>query len=43
MWKPNRIRQRGRSRQRWNNRVKEDLKFQGIRNGERLLLYREPW
>jgi hypothetical protein len=33
MWKPDRKRPIGWPRQRWSNRVKKDLKLQGIRDG----------
>ncbi|KAE9536711.1 hypothetical protein AGLY_006944 [Aphis glycines] len=40
-WKPNKSRSRGRFRQRWENRVKEDLRILGVRNGEELAAHRE--
>jgi len=43
MWKPDRTRPRGRPRQRWNDRVKENLKLLGIKDGERLAMDREAW
>jgi len=41
MWKPDRIRPRGWSRHWWSDRVREDLKILGIRDGERIALDRE--
>jgi len=43
MWKPDRKRLIGRSRQRWSNCVKEDLKLLGIRDGETRASDREAW
>jgi len=43
MWKPNKKRPIGRPRQRWTNRVKEDLKLLDIREGEQLAENRELW
>ncbi|KAL4141433.1 hypothetical protein QTP88_004071 [Uroleucon formosanum] len=43
MWKPNKKRPIGRPRQRWTDRVKEDLKLLGIREGEQLAKNRELW
>ncbi|KAE9541315.1 hypothetical protein AGLY_004560 [Aphis glycines] len=36
LWKPDNKRPRGRLRQRWSDRVRDDLKLMGIREGERL-------
>jgi len=41
MWKPDRKRPIGRPRQRWRDRVEEDLKLLGIRDGE--LEKQEHW
>ncbi|KAF0753968.1 putative transposon-derived protein F52C9.6 [Aphis craccivora] len=41
LWKPDKKRPRGRPRQRWSDRVKDDLKLMGIREGERLAKNRE--
>jgi RNAse (barnase) inhibitor barstar len=43
MWKPNKKRPIGRPRQRWTDRVREDLKLLGIREGEQLAKNRELW
>ena len=43
MWKPDRKRPIGRPRQRWSDRIKEDLKLLGIRDGENRALDREGW
>jgi hypothetical protein len=40
-WKPDKKRLRGRPRQLWSDRVRDDLKFMGIREGERLAKNRE--
>jgi len=42
-WKPNKSRPRGRPRQRWEDRVNEDLRMLGLRNGEELAAHREAW
>uniref|UniRef100_A0A2S2N6G4 Retrovirus-related Pol polyprotein LINE-1 n=2 Tax=Schizaphis graminum TaxID=13262 RepID=A0A2S2N6G4_SCHGA len=42
-WKPNAKRPRGRPRQRWVDRIKEDLKMLGIRNAEETAQNREEW
>jgi len=42
-WKPEKSRPRGRLRQRWEDRVKEDLKMLGVRNGEEQAAHREAW
>ncbi|XP_022171125.1 uncharacterized protein LOC111034293 [Myzus persicae] len=42
-WKPDKSRPRGRPRQRWEDRVKEDLKMLGVRNGEEQAAHRETW
>lgn len=41
--KPDRKRPIGRPRQRWSDRVNEDLKLLGIRDGETRALDREAW
>jgi len=43
VWKPDKKRPRGRPRQRWVDRVTEDLKLLGIREGEQLAMDRERW
>jgi hypothetical protein len=43
MWKPDRTTPRARPRQRWNDRVKKDLKLLGITDGERLAMDRKTW
>jgi hypothetical protein len=43
MWKPNKKRPIERPRQRWTDRVKEDLKLLGIIEGEQLAKNRELW
>jgi hypothetical protein len=42
-WKPNTKRPRGRPRQRWADRIKEDLKILGVRNAEETAKDREEW
>jgi len=42
-WKPNTKRPRGRPRQRWTDRIKEDLKKLGIRNAEETAKDRGEW
>jgi len=42
-WKPNAKRPRGRPRQRWADRIKEDLKMLGVRNAEETAQNREEW
>ncbi|KAL4141596.1 hypothetical protein QTP88_004212 [Uroleucon formosanum] len=42
-WKPDKSRPRGRPRQRWEDRVKEDLRMLGVRNGEEQAAHREAW
>ncbi|KAL4122066.1 hypothetical protein QTP88_014466 [Uroleucon formosanum] len=42
-WKPNAKRPRGRPRQRWADRIKEDLKMLGVRNAEETAQNREDW
>jgi len=43
IWKPDRTRPKGKSRQRWRDQVREDLKVLGIKDGERLALDKETW
>jgi len=43
MWKPDLKRPIGRPRQPFSDRVKENLKLLGIRNGEIITLDREAW
>jgi len=43
LWKPDKKRPRERSRQRWSDRVRDNLKLMGIREGERLAKNREIW
>ncbi|KAE9545357.1 hypothetical protein AGLY_000900 [Aphis glycines] len=43
LWKPDKKHPRGRPRQRWSDRVRDDLKLMGIRDGERLAKNREVW
>lgn len=43
VWKPDRKRPTGRPRQRWNDRVKEDLKHLRISDGETRSFDREAW
>ena len=42
-WKPNTKRPRGRPRQRWTDRIKEDLKMLVVRNAEETAQDREDW
>jgi len=42
-WKPDTKRPRGRPRQRWVDRVKEDLKLLNVRNAEECANDREEW
>jgi hypothetical protein len=42
-WKPNKSRPRGRPRQRWVDRVKEDIRMLGVINGEELAKHKESW
>ncbi|VVC42633.1 Hypothetical protein CINCED_3A010975, partial [Cinara cedri] len=42
-WKPNAKRPRGRPRERWSDRKKEDLKRLGVRNAEETAQNREDW
>ncbi|KAF0750707.1 Reverse transcriptase domain-containing protein [Aphis craccivora] len=42
-WKPEKSRPRGRPRQRWEDRVKEDLRMLGVRSGEEQAAHREAW
>lgn len=42
-WKPNSTRLRGRPRQRWADRIKEDLKILGVRNAKEMAKDREKW
>lgn len=42
-WKPNKSRPRGKPRQQWEDRVKEDIKMLGVMNGGELVEYRETW
>jgi len=42
-WKPIKSRPRGRSRPRWEDRVKKDFRLLGMPNGEELATHRETW
>jgi len=42
-WKPNTKRPRERPRQKWTDRIKEDLKMLGVRNAEKKAKDREEW
>jgi hypothetical protein len=42
-WIPNKSRPRGRPRQRWEDRVKEDIRTLGVMNGEELAEHKETW
>ncbi|KAF0713291.1 Retrovirus-related Pol polyprotein LINE-1 [Aphis craccivora] len=42
-WKPDTKRPRGHPRERWVNRVKEDLKLLNVRNAEEFANDREEW
>ncbi|KAL4083607.1 hypothetical protein QTP88_028923 [Uroleucon formosanum] len=42
-WKSNAKRPRGRPRQRWADKIKEDLKMLGVRNAEETAQNREDW
>ena len=42
-WRPNTKRSRGRPRQRWADRVKNDLRVIGVENAEEVSRNKEKW